>query len=166
MLARHASPCVRRRAAIANRAVSALCGFALAMQIGCYSLLPVQSSPPAIAEEVGIVVNDRGRILLGDRIGSSVDRIDGKVISRQGGSITMDVYRVTDLRGNSATWTGERVSIPEEAVMGYRARKFSKFKTLILVGAITLAIMTTLARSLNIFGDPASLPTPEPPISS
>lgn len=166
MLARPTPPPARFRTVMANRAVFALCGLALATQFGCYSFLPLQSTPPKIAEEAGIVINDRGRLLLGDRVGSSVDRIDGKVISRQDGSIVMDVYRVTDLRGNSATWTGERVSIPEEAVLGYRARKFSKFKTLMLVGAITVAIMTTLARSLNIFGDPASLPTPEPPISS
>jgi hypothetical protein len=64
-----------------------------------------------------------------------------------------DVYRVTDLRGNTATWTGERVAIPEEAVLGYRARKLSKFKSVLLVGAIALAIVFSLGQSLDLFGD-------------
>lgn len=146
-----------------NRAVGGLCSVALALQIGCYSYLPVQSAAPAPAEQVGIVINDRGRVLLGDRVGALVDRIDGRIISRKDGSIVLDVYRVTDLRGNSATWTGERVTVPEEAVVGYRARKFSKWKTVLLVGAIAFAIVTTLGNTLNIFGDPANPPTPEPP---
>lgn len=142
-----------RSETIAPRSLSCLCALALALQIGCFSYLPVQSTPPAPAQQVGVVINDRGRVLLGDRVGASVDRIDGKVISRQGGTLVLDVYRVTDLRGNTATWTGERVSIPEEAVLGYRARKLSKFKTLLLVGSIALAIVYSLGKSLNLFGD-------------
>jgi hypothetical protein len=138
---------------LAQRSVSALCALALALQIGCFSYLPVQSTPPSPAQQVGIVINDRGRVLLGDRVGPSVDRIDGKVISRQDGTIVLDVYRVTDLRGNTATWTGERVAIPEEAVLGYRARKLSKFKSVLLVGAIALAIVFSLGQSLDLFGD-------------
>jgi hypothetical protein len=145
-----------RSETIAQRSVSGLCALALALQIGCFSYLPVQSAPPAPAQQVGVVINDRGRVLLGDRVGASVDRIDGKVVSRQDGSLVLDVYRVTDLRGNTATWTGERVAIPEEAILGYRARKVSKIKTLLLVGVIALAILGTLRAGLDLFGDPAT----------
>lgn len=145
-----------RSETIAQRSVSVLCALALALQIGCFSYLPVQSTPPAPAQQVGVVINDRGRVLLGDRVGASVDRIDGKVVSRQDGSLVIDVYRVTDLRGNTATWTGERVSIPEEAILGYRARKVSKVKTLLLVGVVVLAILGTLKSGLDLFGDPAT----------
>lgn len=149
-------PVRSRSEMIAQRSVSVLCALALALQIGCFSYLPVQSSPPLPAQQVGVVLNDRGRVLLGDRVGASVDRIDGRVVSRQDGAIVLDVYRVTDLRGNTATWTGERVSIPEDAILGYRARKLSKFKTLLLVGSIALAIIASLGNTLNLFGDPAS----------
>ncbi len=145
-----------RSGTIAQRSVSGLCALALALQIGCFSYLPVQSTPPLPAQQIGVVINDRGRVLLGDRVGASVDRIDGKVVSRQEGSIVLDVHRVTDLRGNTATWTGERVSIPEDAILGYRARKVSKLKTLLLVGVIALAILGTLRSSLDLFGDPAT----------
>lgn len=99
------------------------------------------------------MINDRGRVLLGDRVGATVDRIDGKVISRQGGNLVLDVYRVTDLRGNTATWTGERITIPDEAILGYRARKFSIAKTLLLVGVVASAIIVSLRKSLDLFGD-------------
>ena len=145
-----------RSETIGQRSVSGLCALALALQIGCFSYLPVQSSPPAPAQQVGVVINDRGRVLLGDRVGASVDRIDGKIVSRQNGALVVDVYRVTDLRGNTATWTGERVSIPEEAILGYRARTLSKFKTFLLVGTIALAIISSLGKTLDLFGDPAT----------
>lgn len=151
---------------LSTRALSGLCAVAIALQIGCFSYLPVQSTAPEPAKEVGIVINDRGRALLGERVGSNVDRIDGKVISRQNGAMVVDVYRVTDLRGNTTTWTGERITIPEDAVLGYRARSFSKFKTLVLIGAMAFAVIATLGKSLNIFGDPANPPTTDPPISS
>ena len=146
-----ACPRRSRSETIAQRSVSVLCALALALQIGCFSYLPVQSTPPAPAQQVAIVINDRGRVLLGDRVGASVDRIDGKVVSRQNGALVLDVYRVTDLRGNTATWTGERVSIPEEAILGYRARKLSKFKTFLLVGTIALAIISSLGKTLDLF---------------
>ena len=149
-----ARPRRSRSDTIAQRSVSGLCALALALQIGCFSYLPVLSTPPAPAQQVGVVLNDRGRVLLGDRVGASVDRIDGKVVSRQNGALVLDVYRVTDLRGNTATWTGERVSIPEEAILGYRPRTLSKFKTFLLVGTIALAIITSLGKTLDLFGDP------------
>jgi len=142
-----------RSATVAQKSVSVVCALALALQIGCYSYHPVQSAPPAPAQQVGVVISDRGRILLGDRVGANVDRIDGKVISRQGGALVIDVYRVTDLRGNAATWTGERITIPEEAVLGYRARKFSVFKALLMKGIVASAIITSLGKTLDLFGD-------------
>lgn len=146
-------PTPPRSATFAQRSVSVLCALALALQIGCYSYRPMQSEPPAPAQQAGIVINDRGRVLLGDRVGATVDRIDGKVISRQGGNLVLDVYRVTDLRGNMATWTGERITIPDEAILGYRARKFSIAKTLLLVGVVASAIIVSLRKSLDLFGD-------------
>lgn len=128
---------------------------ALALQVGCYSYRPVQSAPPTDGY-AAIVLNDRGRTLLADRVGPLMDRLEGRIVQRQGSELRMAVYRVVDVRGNSSTWTGDTVSVPEEAVLGYRPRAFSKFKTALLVGAGVLAIVWTLGKSLNVFGDPAS----------
>jgi hypothetical protein len=61
-----ARPLRSRSETIVQRSVSGLCALALALQIGCFSYLPVQSSPPTPAQQVGVVINDRGRVLLGD----------------------------------------------------------------------------------------------------
>lgn len=135
---------------------------ALALQMGCYSYLPVQSAPPQTKgdDRVAIVLNDRGRTLLGERVGPLVDQIEGRIDKRENGSITMMVFRVRDLRGDYSTWTGETVQIPEDAVLGYRPRKVSKIKTALFVGVVVAAISATLRTTFEIFG---LEPTERPP---
>jgi len=140
---------------------------ALVLQTGCTSFLPMQPSlPPTNGQEVGIVINDRGRTLLADRIGPLVERVDGRLVGREGGSLTLLVTRVTDVRGTSSTWTGEKVAIPEEAILGYRPKVLSKFKTGLLIGALTTVILATMRMSLDIFGVPTEGPTTGSPQQS
>ena len=143
-------------------AVAGIWATALALQVGCYSYLPVQSAPPqskGADDRVAVVLNDRGRALLTERVGPLVDQIEGRIEKRENGSVTMAVFRVKDVRGNYSTWTGEQVQIPDEAVLGYRPRKVSKIKTALFVGGVVLAIVATLRTSLDIFGPP---PTERP----
>jgi hypothetical protein len=155
----------RRR--LLRPAIGALWAAALALQVGCYSYQPVQSAPPAQPQrEIGIVINDRGRTLLGERVGPLVERIDGRIDKRENGIVTMSVFRVTDVRGQASTWTGEQVAIPEEAILGYRPKKISKFKTALLVGALALAVVLTLGTSLDFFGVPTDAPPGDGPQQS
>ncbi|WP_291164548.1 hypothetical protein [Gemmatimonas sp. UBA7669] len=115
----------------------------------------MQSAPPPESSPVvALMIGDRGRTLIGERVGSLVEQIEGRIVRRDSMQITMQVHKVIDVRGNHSTWTGEQVVIPNEAVMGYRARKLSKFKTALLVGAGVVALVLTLGRSLDIFGVP------------
>lgn len=149
-----------------RRGMCVLSVSALAVQMACYSYAPIQSAPPPEARDVGIVVNDRGRTLLGDRVGSLVDRIDGKLLRSDSVNLTLEVHRVTDLRGSASTWTGETVVIPREAILGYRQRKLSKFKTLLVVAVAVAAVIVTATRSLDIFGDGKDDPGGNPPQTS
>lgn len=151
------------RAVIVRRAVSCLLTGAMALQMACYSYAPLQTVAPVPPRQVGVVINDRGRTLLGDRVGALVDRIDGQVVSIDSQKLVMHVYRVTDLRGTGSTWTGEEVSIPREGILGFRERKLSKFKVLLLVGVAALAVVGFLGSSLDLFGDPFSDPPDGPP---
>lgn len=138
-----------------RRAVCLLWVSSLVLQAGCYSYLPVQSAPPPDSNPmVALMIGDRGRALIGERVGSLVEQVEGRIVRRDSAQITMQVHKVIDVRGNHSTWTGEQVVIPTEAVMGYRSRKFSKFKTALLVGAGVVALVLTLGRSLDIFGVP------------
>jgi hypothetical protein len=125
------------------------------LQIGCYAYQPVQSVAPSQGE-VGVMINDKGRLALSERMGSLVDRIDGHIAERKDGMVILRVNRVVDVRGNTSTWTGEQVSIPEDGIMGYRPRKVSKFRTALLVGLVAVGLVLTLGTSLDVFGDPRS----------
>lgn len=136
-------------------AVAALWAAALALQLGCYSYLPVQSAPPVAAgAEVAVVLNDRGRALLSERVGAATDRVEGRLGAVEGGVVSVAVSRVTDLRGNTVAWSGETVRIPQDGVLGFRPRKVSKVKTALLVGAVALSLVLSLRVSLDIFGTP------------
>ncbi len=153
------------RARAFRRAGSFLGVWALTLQTACYSYAPLQTATPQ-PKQMGVVINDRGRTLLGERVGELVDRIDGQVISIDSQTVVIDVFRVTDLRGNGSTWTGERVNIPREGVLGFRERKLSTIKVLALVGVAAVAIAALLSTSLDVFGDPKTDPPPEPPVIS
>ncbi len=159
-------PSATTRAAFARLAMSGLCAAALGMQVACYSYAPLQTAAPAQPKEMGVVLNDRGRTLLADRVGALVDRIDGRIVSIDSQNIVMNVARVTDVRGTASTWTGEQVTIPRDGVLGFRERKLSKLKILVLVGVAALAIATVLRTSLDLFGDAGKDPVPPPPQSS
>ena len=136
-----------------RRVVCAVSAASLALQIGCYSYRPIQSAPPE-SGEVGVLINDKGRLALSERMGALVERIDGQIAERKDGLVTLRVNRVIDVRGNTSTWAGEQVSIPEDGIMGFRPRKISKFKTALLVVLVAAGVVLTLGTSLDVFGDP------------
>ncbi len=147
-------------------------GVAILFQWGCYSFLPVQSSPPALQERAAVVLSDRGRTLLGDRLGHLVEHVDGVIESADSAGVVMSVVGTRDVRGGSSLWSGERVEIPAEAILGYRPRQLSKPKSYLLAGAFiaTIAVLT-FGMSLDLFsndrpeGDTQDPPDPGIPIS-
>lgn len=149
-----------RMRTLIRRAVATLLAGSLALQTACYSYAPLQQATPAQARRMAVVINDRGRTMLGERLGANVEQVDGNVVTIDSANVTLDVYRVTDLRGTGTTWTGERVVIPREAILGFRERKLSKARTLLVIGAAVLAIVATLGTSLDVFGDGKTDPPP------
>ena len=149
-----------------RRLVGAVCAGLLVFQWGCFSYLPVQSAPPAVAERVAVVLNDRGRADLAERLGAGVDRVEGTVLERTEGAVVLAVSGLKDIRGGASQWSGETVAIPNSAILGYRPRQLSKGKTALLVGA-TVFVIGALAFgvSLDVFGDerPDGGDTVDPP---
>lgn len=147
------TPSMNRRARFGRRFVGGLCAATLSLQIGCYTYQPLRTSLPATGQRIAVVLNDRGRFSLGERLGSAVDKIDGLLVEVDSMSVTLEVFRTTDLRGNSASWTGERVQVPKDAITGYQERQFSKRRTYILVGSMVAAVVASvLMANLNVFG--------------
>lgn len=144
---------MNRRTRFWRRFVGGLCAASLSLQMGCYTFKPLQTSVPATGNRIAVVLNDRGRFALGDRLGSAVDKVDGLLVGVDSMQATLEVYRTTDLRGNTASWTGERVQVPKDAISGYQERQFSKRRTWILVGTtVGVVVASMLMVNLNLFG--------------
>ncbi len=160
-------PSMNRRARTWRRFVGGLCAVTLSLQMGCYTFKPLQTSVPATGNRIAVLLNDRGRFSLGDRLGAAVDKVDGLLVVADSESVTLEVYRTTDLKGTSSSWTGERVRVPKDALSGYQEREFSKKRTWLLVGASVGAVAVVfLMVNLNVFGglskaDPGAPPGSE-----
>ena len=147
------TPSTNRRARSWRRFVGGLCAATLSLQVGCYTYESLQTSVSSTGKRMAVVLNDRGRASLGDKLGSSVDKIDGMLVEVDSINVTLDVYGTTDLRGNSSTWSGERLLVPKDAITGYQERHFSKRRTYVLVGTMVGAVLASaLMVNLNLFG--------------
>lgn len=126
-----------------RRASALLCAGLLAVNTACHQYLPLQESVPQgrAGESIGVVLNDRGRLLVGDRLGESVDRVVGQLVSDTGSTITLSVSSTLSLRGSHSVWTGEEVSIPKEGIRGYQERQFSRGRTTALSLGLVLAMV-------------------------
>ncbi|MDQ8155053.1 MAG: hypothetical protein P3B98_10370 [Gemmatimonadota bacterium] len=147
------TPSMNRRGRLWRRFVGGLTAAALLMQVGCYTYLPLQTSAPATGKRIALVLNDRGRLALGDRLGSAIDRVDGLFVQRDSLSVSLEVYRTTDLRGNNVTWTGELVQLPRDGITGYQEREFSRRRTTLLIGSMVGVVAASMLMvNLDIFG--------------
>lgn len=130
-----------------------VCGAALLMQVGCYSYLPLQEQVPPAGQIIGLTLNDRGRVMVADQLGESIERVSGLLVANSETSVTLEVARTRSLRGVDVTWTGERVQIPREGIRGYQQRQFSRGRTaLFVVGAVVGVVLVGQLFGLDVFG--------------
>ncbi len=144
-----------------------LCAGLLAVQTACHTFLPLQESVPDRGEIIGVVLNDQGRLLMGERLGESVDRVDGVLVEQNETSIVLNVTRTRSLRGSHTVWTGEPVTIPKVGVRGFQERQYSRGKTAMLVVGLILGIaavgslITLAAGGFGRGDDPGPGPDPQ-----
>lgn len=92
-----------------------------------------------------MVLNDRGRVAVSDKLGSAVDRVEGTITAQNADSYTVAVSQVYQLNGNSSKWEGEAVTIAKDATSGYRIHRFNQTRTVVLAVAIVAAAAVFLA---------------------
>jgi len=135
------------------------------LQLGCYNAVPVTGAAVTPVGEVTIRVNDRGRLLVGNRLGPLVDKLQGRIVRADSLQVEMAVELAEDVRGNIARWGGERFVIPREGINTIDEKKLSKKRTWLLVGAIAvgLAVFYVGGRALAFFGSEGTVePGPDP----
>lgn len=156
---------IRGQTLLSRRLLSAVCAGSLALQIGCYSYAPVQGQPPAKPDRISITLNDRGRTLLAERVGPLLDRIEGRFVSADSTNVVVAVSRVVNLRKEATNWTGEKVSIPREGILGYQDRPYSRSRTFALVGALVGGLVLVITSiSLAVVAGSGKKDDPTPPI--
>lgn len=125
---------------------------ASALASGCYQYVPM-TEVPTPGMPVALDVTDDARPALRDRVGSNVDRIEGRVIAANAEQLTLSVEKVLDLRGDDTKWNGESVVVARRETARTYHRRLDKVRTYLTVGLLAGgAIAFVASRSLSVFG--------------
>ncbi|HEX5436224.1 MAG TPA: hypothetical protein VFW98_03640 [Gemmatimonadaceae bacterium] len=143
--------------------VSRRLGFTLALAFtlleGCYTYVPFNAAMPAPGTQLELVLNDQGRVAVGERLGPEVASVDGTLVGITGPRYELHIAKVQYLDGTSSSWGGEGVELLQQHIKSVLERKFSKGRTVAAilagVGAVSAFIITR-----NIIGNG----TGEPPL--
>jgi hypothetical protein len=132
--------------------------------LGCYTLVPSQTSNVAPGREFGLEISDLGRINLTPLIGGDVARVTGVLVQHTDTDYTLKVAELTYLNGRTSQWSGEPITVKTEFVRTVLERKFSTGKTAaaLLAGA-GIVTGVIVGRNLNGSGDAAGGTPGTPP---
>lgn len=131
----------------------ALAAAVLLQQAGCYVNAPMVGQSLAPGQRYTFELTDRGRVDLADRLGPSVESVEGTLVETADGSYQLRVFSVKSIGAPASHWSGERVAIPESGVARTFNRRLDKGRTTIAVAVAVVSIGTFIAtRGLFGFG--------------
>lgn len=149
----------RRRGSSAGALLAA---WSLLLQ-GCYESTPLEQGTPPATQRVELVLNDKGRVAVQDKLGPRVDKVEGMVVSESESSYTMSVYHVSQLSGVGSTFSGQQVAIDKDGTTGFQLRRINKTRTVLLAGGVVVGVVAIFGKTLNIGGGGADTPPAEVP---
>jgi hypothetical protein len=140
----------------------------MSLASGCYEYKPVVTETIPVGENVALQITDRGRVDLADRFGPGVSEIQGRIVSAQDNDVTMNVFRVSQLDGESVAWAGEVTHLNRVLVGVVKTRQFSLLRSGLFAATAGVAAYFLASHALNggfsgPTGDPPS--TGSPPVS-
>jgi len=106
--------------------------------------MPLEQGAPPTSASVQLLMNDKGRLDVSQKLGSAVDKVEGVVTAQTSDSYTLAVSRVFQLGGAVSKWNGESVTIAKDGTNGYQIHSYSQGKTVALAVAITAAVVLFL----------------------
>jgi hypothetical protein len=129
----------------------------------CYEYVPMQSAP-APNPRVEVLVTDRGRVELLPQLGQGVLSFEGMLDGRRDSSYIVRVAEVTYINRQTNRWSGESITVSQDAVRDIRVRRLSRTRTFAVVaGAIGAGLTFVVTRGLFGGGNIGSDPNPNPP---
>jgi hypothetical protein len=135
-------PSVSRAALRRRRIVSSVCVLGMLVQMGCYASVPIQPTGGPYKGPITVNVNDRGRLLVGAKLGSLLDRVDGFITNSTDSTVLVTVKIAYDVRGAQVNWGGEPVVFPRDGIANIEQRRVEPGSTLLVVGGIVAAIVS------------------------
>jgi hypothetical protein len=129
---------------------AAVLALALGAVQGCYRYTPVITTQPP-GTVLAFDINDRGRVELGDLVGPSAARIEGRLRTEDDTVYVVNVSSVTYLHGQTNEWTGEALTIRKTHVASVRERQFSAARTSLAAGVAVGGVVAFIV-SRDLFG--------------
>lgn len=126
---------------------------------GCYTLQPAMGVTPEIGQELAFDINDVGRVALGGSMGPEIERVEGRLVSRENSEYLVAVTGVQFLHAGYQPWRGEQVRIKSDYVGSTYARQFSKGRTVSL-GAVGIAGFAYIVTRKLVGSNHTDPPTP------
>lgn len=153
-----------RRAMLRRRGLATLCTAALMLQQGCYRTVPVAGARDVPHGTVTITVNDQGRLMVGNRLGSLLDHVTGRIIRADADTLHVAVETAHTVRGDFARWGGEPFSIPRAGVASITEKKTDKTRTALVIGGIVVGLVLGFLglKGKSSGSDGGTIPTPNP----
>ena len=134
----------------------------LVASAGCYAARPAAIGvAPETGTRMSFVVNDQGRATLSLVMGEGVERVDGRLLSRDSASYLVSVTEVRRARGAIQVWAGEPVRIADRDVRSLALLQYDRRRTAVAVAGGVGTFGMILTRGLNGFalgGESTSAP--------
>jgi hypothetical protein len=133
---------------------------------GCHVYVAPETRPVP-GTEVAVVLTDRGRFALSQRIGPEIDQVLGRLVAVTDTSVDVALASTVTIRGESMKWSGERFLLTQDQYGRVLVRTLSKGRTALAVAAGVAAVGSVVAAGLSsggdaIVSDPSTPPTPPP----
>ena len=149
-----------RRLVPARLATLALAATALA---GCYEYVPVSTVPTGKPQVVEVLLNERGRADLVNRLGPDVLSFVGALEGKRDSTLSIRVQEVTYISRSTVQWSGEPMNVTDGQVRDVRARRVARGKTVLAIASsIGVAVVFVLTRTLTGGGTPLEGGSPPP----
>jgi hypothetical protein len=132
---------------VSRRSVAVAVGV-LHVCTACYSYAPVRSTPQPGAQ-VALEVTDEGRVALNEKIGPGVVRLEGTLAGMEGDELLVDASAVRQVRGYITDLGGVRVRLPQKYVTRMDERRFSRSRTLMVVGGVVAIVAGFFATKIS-----------------
>jgi hypothetical protein len=110
---------------------------------GCYYFQPLGMPNPQPGTYLAATLNDDGAERLSRTIGPDVREVRGHLLTSDDHALTLSVLGVSLHHGESITWKGERVTVSRGFLSGLQQRRLSHGRTILMVGATILGVVTT-----------------------